>query len=215
MGLNGGMHRVHDLGGFVGFGAVDAVPDEPVFAAEWEARTWGLTMGTFVMGLSNGPEFRFSIERMDPMHYLSSRYYEHWATSVATRLVDTGRVTVAELEQRAGGRFPIAAPMPDLEEAEVPGEPAVALAVGDRVRVKQWSPRGHTRCPAYVRGRAGVVVRAHPASQLADVELFRGDARIEAAYTVAFGASELWAASAERHTVHVDLSASYLEREAP
>jgi len=26
------------------------------------------------MGLSNGPEFRFSIERMDPEHYLSSRY---------------------------------------------------------------------------------------------------------------------------------------------
>jgi len=68
------MHRVHDLGGLVGFGAIDATPTEPVFAWEWEARTWGLTMGTFAMGLSNGPEFRFSIERMDPAHYLSSRY---------------------------------------------------------------------------------------------------------------------------------------------
>lgn len=189
------------------------MPDEPVFAAEWEARTWGLMMGTFVMGLSNGPEFRFSIERMDPAHYLSTRYYEHWATSIATRLVDTGRVTVGELEERAGGRFPVSAPLPDVETAEVPGEPALSLSPGDRVRVKHWTPVGHTRCPAYVMGRRGVVVRVHPESQLADVELFRAEPRVEAEYTVAFDAQELWGATAERHTVHVDLSASYLERE--
>ncbi len=207
------MPRVHDLGGSLGFGAVEATPNEPVFAAQWEARTWGLMMGTFVMGLSNGPEFRFSIERMNPAHYLSTRYYEHWATSVATRLIDTGRATVAELEQRAGGRFPVSEPLPKIEAAEVPGDPAPTLTPGDQVRVKHWTPVAHTRCPAYVMGRRGVVVRVDGECQVADVELFRTGPRYEAVYSVGFEAAELWGETAERHTVHVDLSASYLERE--
>src|SRR5436309_3442075 len=28
--------------------------------------------------------FRHAIERMDPIHYLSSSYYEHWLTALAT-----------------------------------------------------------------------------------------------------------------------------------
>ena len=133
---------------------------------------------------------------------------------MATRLVDTGRLTVDELEQRVGGGFPVSAPMPQIESAEVPGVAVPALAPGDRVQVKQWTPLGHTRCPAYVRGRRGVVVRVDGDRPLADVELFRTPARNEAVYSVRFDAAELWGATAERHVVHVDLSASYLERES-
>ena len=133
---------------------------------------------------------------------------------MATRLVETGRLTVEELEQRVGGGFPVAAPLPEIESAEVPGVAVAALVPGDRVQVKQWNPLGHTRCPAYVRGRRGVVVRVDGNHPLADVELFRAPARDEAVYTVRFDAAELWGATAERHAVHVDLSASYLERES-
>jgi nitrile hydratase len=38
------MNGVHDLGGMHGFGPVVIEPDEPVFHAEWERRTFALTL---------------------------------------------------------------------------------------------------------------------------------------------------------------------------
>src|ERR1700680_3672815 len=94
-----------------GFGPVRIEPDEPLFRHEWERRALGVGMSAFVMGLSNGGEFRHSIERMDPGHYLGSPYYEHWITGIATRLVETGRVGPGELERLAGGPFPLSGPV--------------------------------------------------------------------------------------------------------
>jgi hypothetical protein len=51
---------------------------------------------------ASGGEFRHSIERMDPGHYLTSAYYEHWLTAAATLAVEHGLVTRSELEARAG-----------------------------------------------------------------------------------------------------------------
>jgi nitrile hydratase len=41
------------------------------------------------VGASSG-EFRHSIERMEPGHYLTSSYYEHWLTAAATLAVEHG-----------------------------------------------------------------------------------------------------------------------------
>jgi nitrile hydratase len=71
---------IHDLGGMDGFGPVRIERGEPVFHHGWERRALGVAMSAFAMGLSNGGEFRHSIERMDPIHYLGSSYYEHWIT---------------------------------------------------------------------------------------------------------------------------------------
>jgi hypothetical protein len=38
------MNGARDMGGVHGFGAVDPEPDEPVFHAEWERRTFALTL---------------------------------------------------------------------------------------------------------------------------------------------------------------------------
>src|SRR5437764_852850 len=78
---------------------------EPGFHEPWERRAAVVTFGVFLTGTSNGGQFRHSIERMDPSHYLGSSYYEHWATGIATRMVELGLVTVDELEARAGGTF--------------------------------------------------------------------------------------------------------------
>ncbi|HUP87620.1 MAG TPA: nitrile hydratase subunit beta [Acidimicrobiales bacterium] len=205
------MDGIHDLGGREGFGPVMAERSEPVFHHEWERRAWGLTMGTFVMGLSNGGQFRHGIERMDPVHYLTSRYYEHWVTGVATRLVETGKVEVDELERRVGGPVPLSRP-----EATIGGEappPATFFPeVGDRVRVRTWHPRGHTRCPQYVRGKAGTVVRLGPSASLPDLEAHSEERRIEPTCCVRFGVADLWG-TPSADAVHVDLWASYLEPE--
>lgn len=205
------MDGIHDLGGREGFGPVVVEADEPVFHHDWERRAWGVTMATFVMGVSNGGQFRHSMERMDPVHYLSSRYYEHWVTGVATRLVETGRVDLDDLEARAGGAVPRSRP-------EVPSKvvtfPAAEVAVGDRVRVRSWHPRGHTRCPQYVRGKVGTVVRVDPPASLPDLEAHTDERRAEPQACVRFDAADLWgeAAGAAGDAVHVDLWTSYLER---
>ena len=69
-----------------GFGAVEVEPDEPVFHSDWERRALGVTMASFAIGRSNGGEFRHSIERMDPSHYLGSRYYESSMLNIFRRL---------------------------------------------------------------------------------------------------------------------------------
>ena len=205
------MDGVHDLGGKEGHGPVVVERDEPVFHHHWERRTWGLLMGSFVAGFWNGGQFRHSIERMDPAHYLTSRYYEHWLTGLITRCVETGRVAVDELEARTGGRsVPRSRPVVAVE-GEQPPPATRAVSVGDRVRVRSWSPRGHTRCPQFVRGKVGVVVRVDPATPLPDLEAHTDERRPEANCCVRFEARELWGIEGSSDVVHVDLWASYLE----
>jgi nitrile hydratase subunit beta len=205
---------IHDLGGMDGFGPVEVEPNEPVFHAEWERRAAGTTFAFFMMGVVNGGQFRHSIERMDPAHYLGSSYYEHWATGVATRLLEVGKLTIDELEAKAGGRFPLSRP----EQAATVEDPgpdvdAPRFGPGDAVRVRNVHPAGHTRCPRYIRGRRGTVIRNDKIASVPDVEAHTdGRRRKEPTYSVAFDAAELWGADGERGvTIHVDLWDSYLE----
>jgi nitrile hydratase len=202
---------IHDLGGRQGFGPVVVEADEPAFHERWEALARGLTM--VVAGKVTNPstsKFRHAIERMDPGHYLTSSYYEHWLTAAATLAVEAGLVTRDELEERARGAFPLSGP----ERAEPvtdapPGRSR--FAVGDRVRVRQWHPPGHTRCPGYIRGHAGVITRCDGAYSIPDVEAHSALRVNEATYSVRFDADELWKDGQPGVSVNVDLWDSYLE----
>jgi nitrile hydratase beta subunit len=203
---------IHDLGGMQGFGAVDHSPSEPVFRERWEAAARALLEAVAGAVRASGGEFRHSIERMEPGHYLTSGYYEHWLTGAATLAVEHGLVTRADLEARAGGRFPLSGPVraapvtaagPDVSEPR--------FAVGDRVRVREWHPPGHTRCPRYVRGKQGVVVRLDGTHSVPDVEAHGAARRHEPTYSVRFDAAGLWRDGQRGVWVHVDLWDSYLE----
>ena len=104
------MDGIHDLGGTEGFGPVERTPAEPVFGEDWETCAFRVNMAVLVALLPSGGAWRHSIERMDPAHYLSSSYYEHWLTGVSTLLVEAGITSASELEHRAGGRFPLSGP---------------------------------------------------------------------------------------------------------
>ncbi len=95
-----GVDGVHDLGGMQGFGPVEVEPDEPTFHGEWEARTFAVAGGALGAGGFNTPMFRHAIERMDPGHYLTSSYFEHWLTAVATLLVEEGMISRDDLDAR-------------------------------------------------------------------------------------------------------------------
>ena len=88
------------------------------------------------------------------------------------------------------------------------------FAVGDRVRVREWHPPGHTRAPRYVQGKQGVVVRVDGAHNVPDVEAHSDRRVLEPTYSVRFTARELWGeGGADGEVVHVDLWDRYLEEQ--
>jgi nitrile hydratase len=84
---------------------------------------------------------------------------------------------------------------------------------GDRVRTRRDNPSGHTRIPAYLRGRIGYVERVQGSFPFADE---RAAGLIGAVavplYTIRFEAGEIWGADAPGGTaVCADLFERYLE----
>jgi nitrile hydratase len=154
-----GVDGIHDLGGLDGFGPVEHEPAEPLFAEDWERRTFRVMLGSIGALGGVGGRFRHSIERMDPAHFLSSPYYEHWLTGVTTLAVESGLATADELERRAGGRFPLSRPDRGVLPDDLTPRTEPRYAVGDDIRVREWHPPGHTRAPRYVQGKLGTVVR--------------------------------------------------------
>jgi nitrile hydratase beta subunit len=209
------MDGIYDLGGMAGFGPISVEANEPTFHESWEATAFRLNVASILMLRAyNVDEYRHAIERMDPVHYLQARYYERVLTGVATLLVEKGILGLSELEERAGGRFPLArAPRANPDDArKEPGTPRFAL--GARVRVRDVHQPGHTRVPRYVRGRSGVVVHVAPPFAYPDANAHGLPGRLEPTYHVEFATAELWADDAEEaDSVVVDLWETYLEEE--
>jgi nitrile hydratase len=77
--------------------------------------------------------------------------------------------------------------------------------------VREWHTPGHTRCPRYIRGKEGVVVRLDGAYSVPDIEAHSTARRYEATYSVRFDAASLWRDGQRGAWVHVDVWDSYLE----
>lgn len=90
------------------------------------------------------------------------------------------------------------------------------FSVGDAVRTRTMNPAGHTRLPAYLRNKHGVIEAVHGLYPLAD-ERARGNAEAppQMLYTVVFRADEVWGNDGDGgSTISADLWESYLEPEA-
>lgn len=138
------MDGVHDLGGKQGFGRVQHRPDAAVFNADWEKRVNALYGLAVRHGIFNMDEYRHAIERMDPRHYIQAGYYERVLTGLATLCVEKGVITLAELEARAGGQFPLAR---SLGQGRSNAPKRCRHRPGDKVRVLAQHVSGHMRMP--------------------------------------------------------------------
>ncbi|NBX54364.1 MAG: nitrile hydratase subunit beta [Betaproteobacteria bacterium] len=201
------MDGVHDLGGKQGFGPVRYRPDAAVFHEDWEKRINALYGVAVRAGIFNMDEYRHAIERMDPRHYMNAGYYERTLTSLATLCVEKGVVSLQDLEQRAGGAFPLANPLG-------PGRSNAAdrtdFTLGQRVQVRNGHVGGHVRLPGYIRGKTGVVVHISPAYPFPDAHAHGVYAEDEPTFDVRFKSTDLWPDAADAAFVHVGVFQSYL-----
>jgi nitrile hydratase len=128
-------------------------------------------------------------------------------TGLCTVLAERGTI-----ERAAVAGLPLSGPVGDVHPLQAADGVPASFSVGDRVRVREFQTGGHTRCPRYVRGRAGVVERVDGSFALPDVEAHAEHPPAEPTYCVRFDARELWGETAEPGVgVSVDLWHSYLE----
>jgi nitrile hydratase subunit beta len=201
------MNGVHDMGGMHGFGAVEPEEGEPVFHAPWEGRALAMNRAMGALGLWNIDIGRFSREQLPPEVYLGSSYYRKWTLGLEDLLVQYG--LVGEDELAAGHALhPAAAVKRTLTATDAPKllsrgsfeRPAAAPArfkAGDRVRMKNMHPTGHTRLPRYVRGHAGVVESVRGCHVFPDAVVAGRGEEPHWLYTVVFDGRELWGESAD------------------
>lgn len=217
------MNGVHDVGGMTCYGTVVREENEPLFHAPWERRVFGMAM-LAMSRLDTLDAFRHAIERMDPVHYLSSSYYEHWLAALEALALEKGVLSADELASgRALSRDTTAAPplpveaVPHVVAHGAPsdrheGRLVPRFHVGERVRAKNLNPPGHTRLPRYARGRVGIIDRIHGTFVYPDTNAHGGGEQPQPLYSVRFEAQELWGPDApQKDNLLVDLWEDYLE----
>lgn len=215
------MDGIHDLGGRQGFGPVETGEEEAAFHSGWEARAFAI-----VRAMSRKPgwtldRFRFTREQIDPADYLTRPYYDQWIQCYAALMIGSGIATVEELasghsQTGTAGMGPprtpqsVAAEKVKASPFDRPYTEAFEFSVGERVTAKSHGSSGHTRLPAYVRGRSGKISHVRGAYVFPD-DSAQGIETAQPLYTVAFKASTLWPGDGCTHLVHLDLWESYLD----
>ena len=224
------MNGAHDLGGMHGFGPVVLEPDEPVFHAEWERRTFALTLAMGGWRRWNLDMSRHAREQMPPAEYLATSYYEHWLWGLERLVERHGFLTRAEIDRRV--RQGVAA------RSRAPSSPSRGRSgartslgscgtaarrgstipcprssrTGDAVLARNVNPAGHTRIPRYVRGRRGVIDRDHGVFIFPDTHAAGTRPEAAARLQRAVRRRELWGPDGHaRDAVYVDLWDDYLD----
>lgn len=217
------MNGPHDLGGQMGFGPVAPDPEEPRFHADWERRALGITIATGTLGAWNIDESRHARESLHPALYYSASYYEIWIRALETLLERHGFVSGDELA--AGHKiWPGVKPLRVLKGTDVaaalarggpcdrPVGSAPKYTTGQKVRMINDHPTGHTRLPRYARGKIGVIETVRDGYVLPDTNAHALGENPEHVYTVVFDGPQLWGARGDPAlSVSIDAWESYIE----
>ncbi len=217
------MNGVHDMGGMHGMGRIQCERNETVFHAPWEGRVFAMVLAAAAWRKWSLDTFRHQIEQLPATDYLRMSYYEKWLTAVTERLVESGLITRAELEN--GRPAPGSSKAtPALTADQVPSmlrsgalarrelEVAPRFHPGQHVRTRNIHPTGHTRLPRYARDKQGVIERTHGVYVFPDTTAHSLGEKPQHVYSVRFSARELWGPDASpRDSVNIDLWDNYIE----
>jgi nitrile hydratase len=217
------MDGVHDLGGKQGFGRVDQASDK-VFSDRWEASVFAMVNASATAGAwPNVDRFRHAIERIDPEAYLNHGYYGRWLGGLETLLVEAGIVDSLDITDKAIEKGALAEDLIAARPANKPDPMGPAptstgsdrelsrlplFKVGDEVTALNNVVPGHTRLPAYVRGKRGQVVLWHQGWVYPDTNAHGAGEQPQHLYTVKFTGDELW--GQQGFSVCIDLFEPYI-----
>ncbi len=216
------MNGIHDMGGMMGFGAVEREADEAPFHAHWEGRVYGMQRSMGEVGLWNIDLERFSLETLPPLRYLAASYYERWLLGLESRLLGYGLLSAEEIAAGRSLAPPRALPKTlkagDVERilnratfARSAAAPA-RFAAGERVRAKNLNPPTHTRLPRYARGHWGVIESLLGCHVFPDSLTTGGGEDPQWLYMVVFTGKELWGENADPSLkVAIEAFEPYLE----
>ena len=180
----------------------------------------------------NSDRFRHAIERIDPAAYLEDSYYGRWLGGLETLFVEAGLLTREAIDEKAQHLgAPVTARV--ASRPQTPPDPVVGydapgcrrelstdprFAIGEEVQTILASSAGHTRLPAYARGRPGRITAQHGGWVFPDTHAHGAGEQPAHLYTVAFEGQDLWGPESEPGVVvHLDLFEPYLlaRKEAP
>lgn len=217
------MNGPQDVGGRQGFGPVTPEDEKIRFHAEWEKRVLGVTLAAAALGYWNIDASRHMRESLPPAMYYTASYYEIWLRALEKLLLKAGEISEEDLStgqaQSVGQRTDRclkADAVPGVLAAGGPTNrsgPEPKFQPGDKVRMRNHQPSGHTRLPGYARRCTGVVTALHGAHVYPDSNArFEGE-HPQPLYTVRFTATELFGESADAgHSVSIEAWEPYLER---
>ncbi len=94
------MNSIADMGGIEGFGPINPEANEPVFHADWEKRCFAMFLTSAASVGFGVDEFRHGMESIEPIHYLSATYYEHWIGAYERIFAEKGIISPEELNAR-------------------------------------------------------------------------------------------------------------------
>ncbi len=216
------MDSIHDMGGMDGFGKVEVEQSEPPFHQEWEGRVLALQRALGYAGAWHIDHSRYAQERLPPVIYLSSSYYERWMRAMELNVTERGLASWEELKKghSSGASKPLPRKMTAADispamrrgnfyrEAQAPAK----FKPGDHVRTVNIHPKTHTRLPRYARDKVGVIERCQGCHMYPDsVAIDRGD-NPQWLYTVVFDGRELWGPDADPNLkVSIEAFEPYLE----
>lgn len=213
------MDGIHDLGGKQGFGAIDVDEPEEAFHQPLDGVGWTINQTTRAPGLSID-WWRFIRENTPPVDYLSRPYFDQWAMTQLIALIDNDQISLDEV--LTGKIKPVARPAQTMSKTDVFAVTARAAvrfdrasqkkplySPGDKIKTRDFSVSGHTRLPAYARGKRGRVIAHHGAHLFPD-DCAAGIENVEHLYSVRFSADELWPADVKQNSaVYLDLWEPY------
>jgi nitrile hydratase beta subunit len=209
-----------DLGGEAGFGPVVPEPEGELFHAHWEPRVLALTLAMGATGSWNIDTSRAARETLPQYRDLS--YYEIWFAALQKLLEERGLVHSDELDaaralhpalplQRVLQAGNVAKVLATGSSTERPAIAPARFAVGQVVRAYAGQVPHHTRLPAYVRGKCGVIERLHGMHVFADAHALGQTDAAQWLYTVVFDGADLWGDAASPVKVSIDAWEPYLE----
>lgn len=215
------MNGVHDMGGLECYGPVITGPDE-LFHEPWEKDVLAMALAMGATGTWNLDQSRSARESLPPDSYLSVGYYRIWLLALEKLLLTHELLSEDELNQNKAIDPPrkvarvLAAE--DVATVLAKGAPVsrhvdsvASFSIGDKVVIHNRHLTSHTRLPAYIRNRTGVIHKVHGAHIFPDSHAIGNGEDPRWLYNVRFDAAELWGESrTQASAVHVDCWEPYL-----